>query len=62
LSDICIFIRIDEDGYIILGVYVDDLSYAGNEKATTKFLAQVTATFKMRDLGVANLILRVQVD
>ena len=62
LSDICIFIRIDENGYIILGVYVDDLQYAGNESATIKFLAQVTATFEMHDLGEAKLILRVQVD
>ena len=62
LSDICIFICIDKNGYIILGVYVDDLQYAGNESATIKFLAQVTATFEMRDLGEAKLILRVQVD
>ncbi|GKB11950.1 retrovirus-related pol polyprotein from transposon TNT 1-94 [Tanacetum coccineum] len=56
------FKRFGNDDFIILLLYVDDMLVAGpNKDRINKLKAQLAREFKMKDLGPANKILRMQI-
>lgn len=61
-SDHSIYIRDDEEGLIIVGVYVDDLTIAAKKIRTLEaFKATMSSTYDMKDLGELHFILGLEV-
>jgi len=59
VSEHCLYFRQDEDGQVcIISLYVDDLVIAGSSREIIdEVKAQLSAYYKMKDLGVVNHIL-----
>jgi len=59
VSEHCLYFRQDEDGQVcIISLYVDDLVNAGNlREIIDEVKAQLSAYYKMNDLGVVDHIL-----
>lgn len=56
------FKRLDDDNYIILCLYVDDMFVAGSNMDHIKGLkCQLAHAFAMKDLGVAKQILGIKI-
>ena len=59
---LCYFKRLDDDIYIILCLYVDDVLVAGSNLDHIKGLkCQLAHAFSMKDLGVAKQILGMKI-
>ncbi|KAK1423986.1 hypothetical protein QVD17_19297 [Tagetes erecta] len=60
--DKCVYVKDTPDGYVILCLYVDDMLIAGsNEKMVKSTKDTLKARFDMKDMGLANVILGVQI-
>ena len=62
-SDHCVYYkRFEDNDFIILLLYVDDMLAADpNKDRVQELKAQLTRKFKMKDLGQANKILGMQI-
>ena len=59
---LCLFKRLDDDNYIILCLYVDDMLAVGSNMDHIKGLKQLLAhSFSMKDLGAAKQILGIKI-
>lgn len=63
LSDHSIYVRRDNNGLIIVGVYVDDLTIAAERLSTLQdFKSSLSDTYSMKDMGPLHFILGLQVE
>ena len=62
-SDQCVYFkRLDDDSYIILCLYVDDMLVVGSNMDHIKGLkCQLADAFSMKDLGVAKQMLGIKI-
>jgi len=60
--DKCVYMKDTPNGYVILCLYVDDMLIAGsNEKMIRSTKDMLKARFDMKDMGLADVILGVQI-
>src|SRR5687767_11958974 len=59
-TDPCIYLRKTKEGHLAIGVYVDDTVKTGPEVAVQQFNRELTELFSIKDLGLAQFIVRVQ--
>ena len=60
--DKCVYVKDTPDGYVILCLYVDDMLIAGsNDKMIKSTKDILKARFDMKDMGLADVILGVQI-
>ena len=60
--DSCAYYKDDESGYVMMTLYVDDLLIAGsNEKVIKSTKDMLKSRFDMKDMGLANVILGIQI-
>ena len=58
-KDLCILTYQEDDLFIIVGVYVDDLAFASQSEDGLNYLkAQLSQEFNIEDLGEAKAIIR----
>jgi len=63
LLEHAVYRRSDKDGYLLVGVYVDDLIITGPSKTTIEaFKKEMMRSFSMSDLGLLTYYLGIQVD
>ena len=63
ISDHSVYVRKDEEGLIIVGVYVDDLTIAASNLDTlARFKTALSSKWNMKDLGELTYILGLQVE
>ena len=56
--DKCVYVKDTNIGYVIVGLYVDDMLILGsNNYIITTTKKMLSRKFNMKDLGVANVIL-----
>jgi hypothetical protein len=60
-ADHCVYIKNSGDGKLILGLHVDDFIMAGNPPAIARFKNDMSARFKIKDLGDAKLVVGIQI-
>jgi hypothetical protein len=62
LNEPCLYIRNDEKGYVIVGVYVDDIVIAyGKDEAYVEISKYLESKYKMKDLGDLKWCLGIEV-
>lgn len=62
LADPCIYIRSSSDeGIFLVGLYVDDFVYVGNNAACDKFEQEMQARFQVKLLGLCTHVLGIEV-
>ncbi|KAJ9559825.1 hypothetical protein OSB04_004985 [Centaurea solstitialis] len=60
--DKCVYVKDTEVGYVILCLYVDDMLIIGsNDKMVKSTKNMLKARFDMKDMGLANVILGIQI-
>ena len=58
-----VYRRSDQDGFLLVGVYVDDLIITGSSKTSIdQFKKEMMSSFSMSDLGLLSYYLGIQVD
>lgn len=60
-ADTCIYVRNTEEGYIIVGLYVDDFIYGGTNLALDRFESEMQKRFQVKLLGPCKHILGIEV-
>ena len=61
-ADRCVYFKLIGDRVIYLVLYVDDMLLVGNDKEIIQDLkTQLSSKFDMKDLGVANCILGMEI-
>lgn len=61
-ADHCVYYKIDGDRILIIALYVDDMLFIGNTKSMISDLkSQLCMKFEMKDLGLANYILGMEI-
>jgi hypothetical protein len=61
-EDHCVYLKLSNNNFIIVSLYVDDILIAGNSKEmidTTK--RWLSSNFEMKDMGEANYVLGVKI-
>ena len=60
-SDHCIYSKSNDDGFLVISLYVNDMFFIGKGKGLiVELKSQLLAKFEMKDLGVANYILGME--
>ena len=61
-ADRCVYFKLIDDHVIYLVLYVDDMLLIGNDrKGIQDVKTQLSSKFDMKDLGVANYILGMEI-
>ena len=61
-EDHCIYVKRQEDNFIIMSLYVDDILIAGNKMELVNTIKEwLSSTFEMKDMGEASYILGVKI-
>lgn len=60
-ADPCIYVRNSEEGFLIVGLYVDDFIYGGTPAALSRFEKEMQAQFQIKLLGECKYILGMEV-
>lgn len=58
----CLFIKHIGQEYIIIAIYVDDISIFGTPQITNETIANLKATFEMKDMGHPTYCLGIQIE
>ena len=56
-----LYFKVMDDEHVILLLYVDDLFLTSKEKQISKYKKNLTAEFKMKDLGLMHYFLGIEV-
>ena len=56
-----IYYKVEDDGLMILQLYVDDLFFTGEDKPINKCKKKFTTEFDMQDLGMMDYFLGLEV-
>ncbi|KAL6982051.1 hypothetical protein U1Q18_052698 [Sarracenia purpurea var. burkii] len=60
--DKCVYVKDTDEGYVLLCLYVDDMLIVGsNDKVIQSTKDMLNSKFDMKDMGLANVILGVQI-
>lgn len=60
--DKCIYIKVTPNGYILLGLYVDDMLIIGsNNEMIIQTKSMLKGKFDMKDMGLADVILGIKI-
>jgi hypothetical protein len=59
-ADPCVYILFRSDGPLLVGLYVDDMPFAGTPTAIAWFKQAVANRFDYKDIGVANFLVGIQ--
>jgi len=62
-SELCLYYKKDENGLLIIGLYVDDLVIAGSSlNIISKFKNDISGKFEVKDLGEIGTCLGIEID
>ena len=56
-----LYYKVDEDGILILLLYVDDLFFTGEDKSIIECKKRLTAYFEMKGIGMMHYFLGLEV-